>query len=160
MRFYEVITFYYFVTNWDISVNCNLIHSNHVFFYFHLIQRERRRRQLGFGYGYGHVYPFYVPFFQPSLNDDFTPETYIHDHTRSSIPRPVTSLQRRTTSRSSASLCHSPMCFPPRIRGQPSNAKSHSKYPWAKSSGPTKGHWIWQKRLRTLALGKSDCKWW
>ncbi len=34
MRFYEVITFYYFVTNWDISVNCNLIHSNHVFFIF------------------------------------------------------------------------------------------------------------------------------
>ncbi len=38
-----------------------------------------------------------VPFFQPGLNNDFTPEMYIHDHTRSSIPRPVTSLQRCST---------------------------------------------------------------
>ncbi|XP_043096704.1 uncharacterized protein si:ch211-12e13.10 [Puntigrus tetrazona] len=85
-----------------------------------LQKRERRRRQLGFGYGYGHgqAYPFYVPFFQPGLNDDFTPEIYI-DHSRPSIPKPVaprpavTSLPRRTTSK--VPITGDDPCSPPRV---------------------------------------------
>ncbi|KAK2910945.1 hypothetical protein QQF64_026536 [Cirrhinus molitorella] len=87
-----------------------------------LHKRERRRRHLGFGYGYGYgqIYPFYIPFQQPDINNDFTPEIYIRDHTRSSIPRPVTprppitSQQRRTTSMVQPVLFGDDLCPPSR----------------------------------------------
>ncbi|XP_048044702.1 uncharacterized protein si:ch211-12e13.10 [Megalobrama amblycephala] len=79
-----------------------------------LHKRERRRRQLGFGYGHGPVYPFYDPFLHPDRHNDFTPEIYIRDHARPSVPKPVTIKPQRPTTSVVQPVTFGDLCPPAR----------------------------------------------
>ncbi len=154
---------FYFVTNWDISVNCNLIHSNHVF----LIWSREKDADVSWGLvmDMGMFIRSMFPSFSLVLMISllkctfmFTPDLPFPgqwppcnagQHQRCSTgdvcpphrddylnnllqvhlwcPQGVEldgwgpTFFTWSVQRSSTSLC--PRCFPPRIRGQPSNAK-------------------------------------